>query len=143
MAVFTFTEEKILDSSIQPDSSSAIFFATKTEKKSLQRQVTTLTPGSDAKAPGALLGGTINWQADTIEIGGARRKIKEIKRKVGGWFSRHEFCSLDIGVGPGLCIFVNSTREWQWSESGRPYVLKYKRKQWTVITPVGIMLIRE
>jgi hypothetical protein len=91
MSEFTFTEKKILDSSIQPSQPSSIFYTTKTETKSGQRQVTTLTtPGSNAKVRHDLLGGIINWKDLTFEIGGVRKKKKELKRRVGGWFSRYE-----------------------------------------------------
>jgi len=109
MSDFVFTEKKILDSPLQPGAPNSVYFTTNTEKKYFQRKITTLAPGSNVKVLGSFLGGAIIWEDNAFEIGGVRKKKKEIKQSVGG-----------------IC---NSTQQWQWS--GRPYIVKYHKKQWT------------
>ncbi|ESK83493.1 hypothetical protein Moror_4878 [Moniliophthora roreri MCA 2997] len=70
-------------------------------------------PGRRQSTAGSATGvtvGAINWREKTMEVNGVRKKIADLKRRKGNYFS--------------------NTRCWQWSTERKEYELKYKDDEW-------------
>ncbi|KAF9043898.1 hypothetical protein BJ165DRAFT_1478586 [Panaeolus papilionaceus] len=59
----------------------------------------------------------INWRNKTIDVGGQRKKIAEVRRKVPGWVMKK-----------------GKTRLWRWGPDREEYLFEHEDEGWQITT---------
>ncbi|KAJ7307654.1 hypothetical protein DFH08DRAFT_492973 [Mycena albidolilacea] len=108
MQSFAFDSERITKSSIQSTETHSRY-TTRTVKHVLSRHCTILEDSTGTVC------GTIDWRERTLELGGKKASIEQLKRKVSNF---------------------SMTRYWKWVD-GDEYKVKYAENMWIVTASMG------
>ncbi|KAF8077683.1 hypothetical protein FPV67DRAFT_7752 [Lyophyllum atratum] len=112
MPAYTFVSKDLLNTAVLPtESQNWTSYSTSTNSSVLVPKLTILTPSATRNTYGAALDGAIDWQNESLIIGGMSTKLKNLKRRP----SRKS----------------GGAREWTWK--GERFTVKYHAStdKWT------------